>query len=90
MSILVGGFSLIVGARLLTQAIINEASNRVRLDLNTAREIYRNAADRLTLGVSLVALQPEFRRAVRAVDLRAFRCAWTPWPPSCTWTSPAW
>ena len=69
MAILVGGLSLTVGARLLTRSVFNEASNRVRQDLNTAREIYRNAEDRLSLGLTLVALQPEFRSAVLARDL---------------------
>ncbi len=69
MAILVGGLSLIVGALLLTRSVFNEASNRVRQDLNTAREIYRNAEDRLSLGLTLVALQPEFRSAVLARDL---------------------
>jgi len=68
MAILVGGLSLIVGARLLTASVFNEASNRVRQDLNTAQEIYRSAVDRLTLGLTLVALQPEFRQAVGGRD----------------------
>jgi two-component system NtrC family sensor kinase len=69
MAVLVGGFSLIIGARLLTRSVFNEAANRVRQDLNTAREIYRNAEDRLSLGLTLVALQPEFLSAVQAGDL---------------------
>jgi len=69
MAILVGGLSLIVGALLLTRSVFYEASNRVRQDLNTAREIYRSAEDRLSLGLTLVALQPEFRSAVLARDL---------------------
>jgi two-component system NtrC family sensor kinase len=69
MAILVGGLSMIVGARLLTASVFNEATNRVRQDLNTAREIYRNAEDRLSLGLTLVALEPQFLSAVRARDL---------------------
>jgi len=70
MAVLVGSLSLIVGARLLTRSVFNEAANRVRLDLNAAREIYRNAEDRLTLGLALVALQAEFRSAVQTRSLR--------------------
>ncbi len=69
MAVLVGGFSLVAGARLLTASVFGEAANRVRQDLNTAREIYRNAEDRLSLGLTLVALQPEFLAAVQAGDL---------------------
>jgi two-component system NtrC family sensor kinase len=68
MAVLVGGFSLIIGARLLTRSVFNEATNRVRQDLNTAREIYRSAEDRLSLGLTLVALQPEFLAAVQTGD----------------------
>jgi two-component system NtrC family sensor kinase len=68
MAVLVGGFSLVIGARLLTRSVFNEATNRVRQDLNTAREIYRNAEDRLSLGLTLVALQPEFLVSVQAGD----------------------
>jgi two-component system NtrC family sensor kinase len=69
MAILVGGLSLIVGARLLTRSVFNEASNRVRQDLNSAWEIYRSAEDRLSLGFTLIALQPEFHAAVLDGDL---------------------
>jgi two-component system NtrC family sensor kinase len=68
-AVLVGGFSLMIGARLLTASVFNEAANRVRQDLNTANEIYRSAVDRLSLGLTLVALQPEFRADVMARDL---------------------
>jgi two-component system NtrC family sensor kinase len=68
MAVLVGGLSLIIGARLLTRAVFSEATNRVRQDLNTAREIYRSAEDRLSLGLTMVALQPEFLSAVQSGD----------------------
>ncbi len=78
MAMLVGGLSLIVGARLLTASVFNEASNRVRQDLNTAREIYRSATDRLTLGLTLMALQPEFLQAVGTGELsKASSCITT-------------
>ncbi len=78
MAVLVGGFSLVVGARLLTASVLSEATNRVRQDLNTAREIYRDAQDRLSLGLTLVAQQPEFLAAVEAGDLaRVSACVHT-------------
>jgi two-component system NtrC family sensor kinase len=39
-SFLVGAVSLFIGGQLLYQAVLSEATNRVRLDLNSARELY--------------------------------------------------
>jgi two-component system NtrC family sensor kinase len=38
---LVGAVSLVVGGRLLSNAMVHEATTRVKLDLNSTREIYR-------------------------------------------------
>jgi two-component system NtrC family sensor kinase len=38
---LVGAVSLLVGGRLLSNAMVHEATTRVKLDLNATREIYR-------------------------------------------------
>jgi two-component system NtrC family sensor kinase len=61
-SFLVGAVSLIVGGHLLYKAVLNEAKNRVRLDLNTAREMYHNrikgvevVLDTTSLGSGFVA-----------------------------------
>ena len=40
-SFLVGGLSLFIGGQLLYRSVLSEATNRVRLDLNSAREIYK-------------------------------------------------
>ncbi len=44
-----------VGVRLLNGAVFNEAYNRVRLDLNAAREIYRTVSERISLALGIAA-----------------------------------
>jgi two-component system NtrC family sensor kinase len=73
MAALVGGFSLVIGVQLLTRSVFNEATNRIRLDLNAAREIYRNVEDRLTLGLSIPTLEASFLAALQAGDLPFLR-----------------
>jgi two-component system NtrC family sensor kinase len=73
MAVLVGGFSLIAGVQLITRSVFNEATNRIRLDLNAAREIYHNVQDRLTLGLSIPTLEASFRSALQARDISFLR-----------------
>ena len=65
--ILVGGLSLLVGGQLLNKSVLNEATNRIRLDLNAAREIYNNDETRLRLAL-LIAGQE--RSCLEAVSFR--------------------
>ncbi|UCF99352.1 MAG: cache domain-containing protein [Spirochaetaceae bacterium] len=51
--ILVGGLSLLVGGQLLNKSVLNEATTRIRLDLNAAREIYNNVETRLRLALQI-------------------------------------
>ncbi len=51
--ILVGGLSLIVGVGLINRTVLNEATNRIRLDLNAAREIYNDVETRLRLALQI-------------------------------------
>ena len=73
MAALVGGFSLVIGVRLLTRSVFNEATNRIRLDLSAAREIYRNVEDRLNLGLSIPTLEAGFIAALQAGDIPFLR-----------------
>ncbi len=73
MAALVGGFSLVVGVQLLTRSVFNEATNRIRLDLNAAREIYRSVEDRLNLGLSIRTLETSFISALQAGDIPFLR-----------------
>jgi two-component system NtrC family sensor kinase len=68
MCLLVGGLSLFVGVRLLQRAVLNEAMNRVRLDLNAAREIYLNVDTRLRLALQIVAQEDACLDALRSED----------------------
>jgi two-component system NtrC family sensor kinase len=66
--ILVGGLSLLVGGRLLNKSVLNEATNRIRLDLNAAREIYNNVEIRLRLALQIAAQERSCLEAVASRD----------------------
>jgi two-component system NtrC family sensor kinase len=65
--ILVGGLSLLVGGQLLNKSVLNEATNRIRLDLNAAREIYNNDETRLRLALQITGQE---RSCLEAVSFR--------------------
>jgi len=68
-SLLVGGVSLFIGGQLLYKAVLSEATNRVRLDLNTAREIYLTRLKTIKCPLSVTSLEPVFRSALKERDL---------------------
>jgi len=68
-SLLVGGVSLFIGGRLLYQAVLGEATNRVRLDLNTAREIYLNRIKSIVCPLSVASMEPALCSALKARDV---------------------
>jgi two-component system NtrC family sensor kinase len=70
-SFLVGAVSLIVGGRLLYKAVLNEATNRIRLDLNTAREIYHNRVRGVEVVLDATALGSGFRSDLKIRDRSA-------------------
>jgi len=63
-SILVCGVALLVGGQLLYKAVLNEATNRVRLDLNAAREIYLSRIKGVKVALTITTLGPVFRSAL--------------------------
>ena len=69
-SLLVGGVSLFIGGQLLYKAVLSEATNRVRLDLNTAREIYRNQIERVKFSLGTTTLGTGFRVDLKNRDIR--------------------
>ena len=73
MSVLGGGLSLGVGVRLLNRAVFSEAHNRIRQDLNAAREIYNNVGERVALALHIAAEQELFTRAALDDDLDELR-----------------
>ncbi len=70
-SFLVGAVSLIVGGRLLYTAVLNEATNRIRLDLNTAREIYHNRIKGVEVVLDTTSLGSGFRAELKTQDTAA-------------------
>jgi two-component system, NtrC family, sensor kinase len=68
-SLLVGGVSLFFGGRLLYKAVLSEATNRVRLDLNTARETYLNRIKSIACPLSVASMEPTLRSALKARDV---------------------
>ncbi|MBA7658399.1 Adaptive-response sensory-kinase SasA [subsurface metagenome] len=64
-SLLVGGVSLFIGGQLLYKAVLSEATNRVRLDLNAAREIYLTRLKTIRCPLSVASQEPAFRTALR-------------------------
>jgi two-component system NtrC family sensor kinase len=59
-SILVGIISLIIGSELLYRAVLNEATMRISLDLNVAREIYLSRIKTMNVALNIATLDPEF------------------------------
>ena len=56
--------ALLVGGQLLYKAVLSEATNRVRLDLNAAREIYLSRIKGIKVALHIVTLGPVFRSAL--------------------------
>jgi two-component system NtrC family sensor kinase len=59
-----------VGGQLLYKAVLNEATNRVRLDLNAAREIYSSRIKGVKVALNITTLGPVFRSAFLKQDVR--------------------
>jgi two-component system NtrC family sensor kinase len=62
---LVGAVSLVVGSELLERAVLSEATNRVHLDLNAAREIYLSRAKTVETSLHITTLGFGFISAVQ-------------------------
>jgi len=68
-SILVGAVSLFIGGQLLYKGVLSEATNRVRLDLNAAREIYLARIKAITCPLTITSLEPAFRAALQGREI---------------------
>jgi len=64
-SFLVGVVSLFIGGQLLYKSVLSEATNRVGLDLNAAREIYQSRIKAIQCPLTLTSLEPAFRAALK-------------------------
>ena len=67
-TLLVGAVSLFIGGQLLYKAVLSEATNRVRLDLNAAREIYLNRIETVKTSLNITTLGCGFRSALKEGD----------------------
>lgn len=67
-SFLVCGVALLVGGQLLYKAVLNEANNRISLDLNAAREIYFSRIKGIKVALNITTLGPVFRSALERRD----------------------
>ena len=68
-SLLVCGVALLVGGQLLYKTVLNEATNRVRLDLNAAQEIYLSRIKGVKVALNITTLGPVFRSALEKRDV---------------------
>ncbi|MEA3361386.1 MAG: two-component sensor histidine kinase, partial [Thermodesulfobacteriota bacterium] len=68
-SILVGAVSLFIGGQLLYKTMLSEATNRVSLDLNAAREIYLSRINTIRCPLSITSMDPSFREDLRERDI---------------------
>lgn len=69
-ALLVCGVALLVGGRLLYRAVLNEATSRVRLDLNAAREIYLSRVKGIKIALGLTSTGPVFLSALEQHDVQ--------------------
>ena len=69
-SLLVGGLSLFIGGQLLFKAVLSEATNRVRLDLNTAREMYLSQIKLVQSPITITSLGFGFLSALKKQDAK--------------------
>jgi two-component system, NtrC family, sensor kinase len=68
-ALLVFSVALFVGIRLLYSAFLNEATNRVRLDLNAAQEIYESRVKLVRTVLTLTSSGPVFRSEMAKQDI---------------------
>jgi two-component system NtrC family sensor kinase len=67
-SFLVGVVSLLIGGQLLYKAVLTEATNRVRLDLNAAREIYQTRIKTIRCPLAITTVGFGFLSALKRKD----------------------
>ncbi len=63
-SVFVGIVSLFIGWQLLYKTVLNEATRRISLDLNAAREIYLSEIQKINTAISIAALDADFRASL--------------------------
>ncbi len=67
---LVCAVALVVGGQLLYKSVLNEAYNRVRLDLNAAREIYVSRIKGVRVALNITSIGPVFLSSLEKQELQ--------------------
>jgi two-component system NtrC family sensor kinase len=67
-SMFVGLVSVYVGGQLLYKSVLSEAENRISLDLNAARGIYRTRIDVIATGLAVASLDDELHASLLRRD----------------------
>jgi two-component system NtrC family sensor kinase len=62
--------ALLVGGQLLYKAVLNEANNRISLDLNAAREIYLSRIKGIKVALNITSVGPVFKTALEKHDVQ--------------------
>ena len=68
-SLFVGIISMMVGGQLLYDTVIHEATNRIRLNLNTAREIYQNNIKQLEVAMNITAMKSDLNTSIKSNNI---------------------
>ena len=68
-SFLVGVVSLFIGGQLLYKSVLSEATNRVGLDLNAARELYQMRIKAIRCPLTITSLEPVFLAALKKREI---------------------
>jgi len=68
-SFLVGVVSLLIGSQLLYKSVLSEATNRVGLDLNAARELYQMRIKAIRCPLTITSLEPVFLAALKKREI---------------------
>lgn len=68
-SLLAGGISLFIGARLLYSTVLREATNQTRLALNSAADVYRTNVRFVDLALNITTLGMGFRQSLIDQDV---------------------
>jgi two-component system NtrC family sensor kinase len=68
-ALLVGAVSLFVGGRLLSNAMVHEATTRVKLDLNATREIYRTKIKQTKVALQITTLGFAFLDSLKGQNI---------------------
>ena len=68
-SLLVGLVSVYIGSQLLYRRVLNEATNRISLNLNSARRIYQARVDTIATALTVASTDGEFHSSLKKNEI---------------------